>query len=251
MASQDDSWTMRRILFKVYNVAHKTQAVSAVGFSTFALVHGLQVAAGAVGGAERADRLLLLTRPFYQDAHLEGVLVTGSVAVHVVAGAVKSTIQSIYQIDASKAKPSKYHGVTGQLLVPLVAAHYYLVRGMPLRTMGDSAFVDFGIVAWGLQNRPVLTYGLHLLLIGTAVHHMLRGAPVALTRTFRSAASLTAAPTKSTTQSSSNACRSRIPTCLIWTTGVVLVVGVWSISKIDKIPLRREYSAIYTSLFPW
>ncbi|ORX56831.1 hypothetical protein DM01DRAFT_1274495, partial [Hesseltinella vesiculosa] len=158
----DDS--TRRVLYKVYGVMNKVQAVSAVGFSTFAVVHGLQIVSG-VFGAEAADHTLLLTRPFYQDEHMEGLMVTGSLVCHVASGLIKNAIQAKVQVSSEKTKTTHYHGPAGVVLVPLVLVHYYLVRGIPLRWMGDSAFVDFSIVAWGLQNRPVLTWSLHTLLL--------------------------------------------------------------------------------------
>ncbi|ORZ24537.1 hypothetical protein BCR42DRAFT_403143 [Absidia repens] len=275
--SPNTTTSTRRIIYKVYGVANKVQAITAVSFTTFAVMHGLQIATGAFFGVEDADQTLLLTRPIYQDAHLEGVIVTGSLVWHVVAGMAKSTIQYCLNMNDdnnnnnnnSKNNSSNdkkqlgvlpYHDLTGQLLVPLAAGHYYLARGMPLKTMGDSAFVDFGIIAWGLQNRRVITWGWHAALIGVGVYHMVGGAQLAFSRTFRRGRRKGAAAEQKQKEQQSTTTGAgdeggllksvTITHGLVVGISTVLLMGLVATSRVGKIPMRREYQEIYSHLLP-
>ncbi|KAI8330593.1 hypothetical protein BC941DRAFT_440247 [Chlamydoabsidia padenii] len=236
--SSPDLSSTRTIIYKVYGVANKVQAITAVGFTTFAVMHGLQIATAAFRGVEAADSALLMTRPIYQDAHLEGWIVTGSVAWHLAAGMTKSILQPYLNINKKKESSNliRYHDVTGQLLVPLLAGHYYLARGMPIKTMGDSAFVDFGIIAWGLQNKPFISWVWHTALIGVGVYHMVGGAQLACQRTFGCG--------KNKEKSS------RTQGMVVVGISAVLLAGLVATSRLDKIPLRREYQDIYLGLLP-
>ncbi|CAO3599889.1 unnamed protein product [Absidia cylindrospora] len=149
-----------------------------------------------------------------------------------------------------------YHDLTGQLLVPLAAGHYYLARGMPLKTMGDSAFVDFGIIAWGLQNKRAMTWGWHAALIGVGVYHMVGGAQLAFRRTFRRGRKGDAAVDQITKEPSSATSDGGLLKSMTVTHGLVvgistvLLMGLVATSRVGKIPMRREYQEIYSHLLP-
>ncbi|KAI9478535.1 MAG: hypothetical protein EXX96DRAFT_571284 [Benjaminiella poitrasii] len=156
---------------KTYQILTKIQNASAITFSTFTVVHVSQLLVANVGGVESANRWLILGRPFYQDAHLEGLVVTGAGLVHVAAGLGKWLIRRLYWPRSS----TKRQNLTGYVLIPLAGLHYYLVRTLPQQQYGDSSFIDFGYVAWGLQNRPWFTYSLHIALILTGSYHVVAG----------------------------------------------------------------------------
>ncbi|KAI8636706.1 hypothetical protein BD408DRAFT_425735 [Parasitella parasitica] len=170
---------------KAYNLLTKVQTTSAVVFSTFAAIHGAQLLAANIGGVYLANHWLIVGRPFYQDEHMEGILVTGSAIAHVIAGLAKLGIRLYWNrnksLRAAITPPNhenhvlRYHGLTGYLLIPLAGLHYYLVRGLPISYYGDSSFIDFGYVAWGLQNKPVFSYGLHTALVVAASYHIVSG----------------------------------------------------------------------------
>ncbi|KAI8063399.1 uncharacterized protein B0P05DRAFT_515894 [Gilbertella persicaria] len=157
---------------QAYRILTKVQNVSALAFSTFTAIHGTQILAANLGGASLANHLILLGRPFYQDEHLEGVLVTGAATVHVLAGLGKWGIRTYWDPSRVETHRLRY---AGYALIPLVGLHYYLVRMLPIAYYGDSSFIDFGYVAWGLQNKPALTYGLHTALILTSCYHLVGG----------------------------------------------------------------------------
>lgn len=275
----------RYIIYKVYGIANKVQAISAVSFSSFAIIHGLQIASTLIGGPSAMDSSLLLGRPFYQDERMEGLLVNNSIALHLLAGFTKSTIRYLYfnnnksnngnndsatlKLDSNnngkRSGVLPYHDVTGQLFVPLIIGHYVLARGLPKKIMGDSAFIDVGIISWGLQNKKWFTWTLHLALIGTGVYHTISGFRLAYQRTFRPNHTITnnTVPSSSSSEEEENKDQQQPIqksivkrkqndqklNILIVGVSAVLVTGLVIISRVDKIPLRREYRDIYTRFF--
>ncbi|KAI9028206.1 hypothetical protein CLU79DRAFT_832617 [Phycomyces nitens] len=221
-------------LQRVNGVLTFVQSASALSFSTFAIIHGTQIAIAAINGVDGANQSLLMARPFYQDKNLETILVTGAATVHVLAGLAKTAIRRSSKTLVPPSLPS-LHRVSGFVLVPLVLLHHHLVRRLPAQYFGDSAFVDFGVVSWGLQNRPWFTWGLHTLLIGATVYHGVGGLRLAWRRVFGS--------------SSLSAPKSRSRSIVGVGIGCVLFGGLIAVSRTSKIPLRREYKEIYDMMF--
>ncbi|CAO3613338.1 unnamed protein product [Cunninghamella echinulata] len=215
---------------------------------------------------------------------MEGLLVTGSITWHLLAGLTKSSIQYLYFNKKDKNKESSdilkldnnnnnnnnsnkkvgvlpYHDVTGQLLVPLIYGHYILTRGLPKKIMGNSAFIDVGIVSWGLQNKKWLTWTLHLTLIGTGVYHMISGFQLAYQRTFKSKRNNTESSLSSLLKEESEKEKEKghiqkiivkknqghqASNIIIIGVSTILVTGLVIISRVNKIPMRREYQDIYS-----
>ncbi|CAO3636301.1 unnamed protein product [Cunninghamella blakesleeana] len=272
-SSSNSTPNTRYIIYKVYGIANKAQAISGISFSTFAAIHGLQIASTLVGGASAMDSSLLLGRPFYQDKYLEVVLVNGSIALHLVAGFTKAVIQNFYfNKNSATIKQDNnnnnngvlpYHNITGQLFIPLLVGHYVLARDLPKKIMGDSAFIDVGIISWGLQNKKWFTWTLHLALIGTGVYHTISGFSLACKRTFKSkhtnhieVSSSESSESLKENNNNNNDQQSIVKkkkkdqklNILIVGISTVLVTGLVIVSRVDKIPLRREYQDIYTRL---
>lgn len=246
-------------LAKVYGTLTTIQSASAVIFSSFLVIHGVQVAAATFGGPEASNRLLLLGRPVYQDEHTEGLLVTGSVIVHVASGLGKAGIRWCWDRSQKNKKNNKegrsssntvqgeginnnnavlfpYHRAVGYLIGPALYLHFDLVRSLPRKYFGDSSMVDFSHIAWGLQNYPVVTYGLHSILIGTVAYHLVGGMPAAVRRTFKPKSKKPVGPS-----------------CLM----AAVLIGSFTFSgmlaigrQTRKIPLRHDYAQIYQSVVP-
>ncbi|KAG2221926.1 hypothetical protein INT45_013262 [Circinella minor] len=261
------------VLYKTYGILTTIQSASAVAFSSFIFVHGSQIALANVGGPDMTNRWLLLGRPFYQDEHTEGLVVTGAITVHVVSGLAKAAIRQYWQgqrkkqlnksdndsnedintiLSVNNKKNTNgllsYHNVTGYFLIPLCWIHYRLVRELPVKVFGDSSMLDVGIVAWGLQNWPLFTYTVHGALIGTAAYHIISGGATAYQRTFtrKRNSGLT---TKKNDSSIATTKKNKKIT-VIATTGIVLLSGLIIIGRCtQKIPLRNEYASIYSMIF--
>lgn len=170
---------------KIYKLLTKVQNSSAYVFSTFTAIHGLQILAANTGGVALSNHWIILGRPLYQDEHLEGILVTGSAIVHVTAGCLKWIIRKFgwkQQQPDNANNVAPYHRFVGYALVPLAGLHYYLVRSLPIEYYGDSSFIDFGYIAWGLQNKPIFTCGLHSALAAAATYHIVSGSRYLLSK---------------------------------------------------------------------
>ncbi|KAI8987902.1 hypothetical protein BDF20DRAFT_998444 [Mycotypha africana] len=266
------------LLTKTYRLLTKAQNASAVAFSTFAVIHGAQVLVANVGGTRSANRWIILGRPFYQDEHLEGLLVTGSAVVHVVTSLSKLTIRYYWRrrklsapsaeaasTDKATEKNSSsaqlstntlpYHRWTGYVLIPLVGIHYYLVRSIPLQYYGDSSFIDFGYIAWGLQNKPIFTYTLHTTLGIAASYHFVSGLSYLFRR--RKSKSNQQSPEKlyksgSSTLASgvplsnSSSTKNWIQKGLATTLSIGFIASIMIIGReTKKIPLRLDFEQMY------
>ncbi|KAI9321427.1 hypothetical protein BX666DRAFT_1902030 [Dichotomocladium elegans] len=235
-------------LVKIYGNLTTIQSASAVVFSAFAFVHGSQIAVATIGGPDMANRWLLLGRPFYQDEHMEGIIVTGAATVHVLAGIAKAGIRRYWnqkkatgtQNDVPSTQAVPYHHAAGYLLIPVAWLHYDLVRTLPVRYFGDSSLLDFGHIAWGLQNWPIFTYTVHGILVGAASYHIIGGLSTAYQRTCRR---------KGAGTSSLGLWKRRAGTATA--IGLILLSGLFVIGhQTKKIPLRFEYASIYNMLIP-
>ncbi|GAN02166.1 conserved hypothetical protein [Mucor ambiguus] len=253
-------------LTKAYSLLTKAQTTSAVVFSTFAAIHGVQLLAANVGGASLANHWLIVGRPFYQDEHMEGILVTGSAVTHVLAGLAKLGIRLYWnrnkQLTAAIAPPNnennvlRYHGLTGYLLIPLAGLHYYLVRGLPIDYYGDSAFIDFGYIAWGLQNKAIFSYGLHTALVVAASYHMVSGIKYVFQRKSRPVEAVDSAKVPLNGRSiavDQKATKQKkgilIQKSIIAGLSVALVSSLVIIGRdTKKIPLRLDFAQMYARI---
>lgn len=251
-------------LTKAYGLLSKVQNASAYAFTAFTVIHGTQILAANVGGSRLSNHWILLGRPFYQDEHLEKVLVTGSAVTHILAGLAKAgirlywnknkTIQQQPEKNTSHTSLLPYHHLVGYVLIPLAGLHYFLVRSLPIDYYGDSAFIDFGYIAWGLQNKPVFTYGLHTALIVAASYHMVSGAKPLFKRKNKKQVPVTKVPQhgRSVEQNTIDA-RHRKQQMI--QKGVVAGLSLALISSMiiigydtKKIPLRLDFAKMYARI---
>lgn len=252
-------------LQKTYGFLTKVQAGSAVIFSVFTTIHGIQLVSANIGGSRLANHWIILGRPFYQDEHLESILVTGSAITHVLAGLAKLGIRLYWKNNSIVQNPAllPYHGLTGYLLIPLAGLHYYLTRALPIEYYGDSSFIDYGYIAWGLQNKPAFTYILHGSLVVAATYHIVSGYKLAFQR-LRGSKNTTATTAtakrntkilqhgKSLEQKNIN---DRIQKRRYLKNGIVASVSLALLSSLiiigrdtKKIPLRLDFAKMYSRI---
>ncbi|KAI8351775.1 hypothetical protein EDC96DRAFT_518424 [Choanephora cucurbitarum] len=232
---------------KAYQLLTKVQNASAIAFTTFSILHGAQIIAANIGGARLSNHWILLGRPFYQDQHTEGLLVTGAGLLHVLAGLGKYGLRVYW-----KQPTNNTHRAMGYLLIPLMGLHYYLVRYLPVQYYGDSSFIDFGYVAWGLQNRPVITYSLHTALILTATYHIVGGIQKLLQKPIQTPRSVPQHGHNITHQEIEGQLRHkrRLQKGVIAGISIALISGMVIIGlDTKKIPLRHDFEQMYNTLF--
>ncbi|KAI7902989.1 uncharacterized protein BX663DRAFT_509119 [Cokeromyces recurvatus] len=222
---------------KTYYILTKVQNISAIAFSTFTVVHVSQLLAANVGGVQLSNRMLMLGRPFYQDQHIEGLVITGAAVTHAMAGMGKWLIRYYWRTPNNNNSTYSLHSLSGYLLIPLMGLHYILVRNLPKHYYGDSSFIDFGYVAWGLQNRPLFTSILHVGLIMTSTYHIMNGFKYLINGNKK----------KSTHKQRYQVIFER---GLVACTSLALISSLFIIGKeTKKIPLRLDFEKIYKQIY--
>ncbi|KAI9277623.1 hypothetical protein BY458DRAFT_504633 [Sporodiniella umbellata] len=243
-------------LTRAYSILTNVQSASAIAFSTFAIIHGSQIISANFGGETLANRSLLLTRPFYQDKGIETVVVLGSSIVHVVTGLAKAGVRAYWKQPANKTATTllPYHRLVGYMQIPLLGFHYYLVRTLPIQKYGDSSFIDFSYIAWGLQNRPIFTYSLHTMLVMGGVYHAVSGIGFIYSRYFKKPKAVASVPqhSKSVEQQQNRAQskrNQRVKRGVVAAVSFTLISGLVIIGRDTvKIPLRLDFEKMYSKL---
>ncbi|KAG1466843.1 hypothetical protein G6F56_004613 [Rhizopus delemar] len=244
-------------LTRAYNILTHVQSASAIVFSAYVVIHSTQILSANFGGVGLANRSLLLTRPFYQDKGMETVLVLGSAIVHVATGLAKFGLRVYWkQINtATHSSLLPYHRLIGHLQLPFIGLHYYLTRILPIQKYGDSSFIDFSYIGWGLQNRPIFTYGLHTTLVLGSVYHTVSGLSFIYSRYFKkSKLSEPKVPQhgKSVEQQQLNfktKHNQQLKKALVAALSLSLISGLVIIGRDTKtIPLRLDFESMYSKI---
>ncbi|MCJ1439698.1 MAG: hypothetical protein MMC23_000179 [Stictis urceolatum] len=166
----------------------RIQRYSSYTFSAFLAAHAVNT--GLIPlvtkSVPASDTYLLLTRPYYQSFPLEPLLLTLPLAAHLVAGLALRLHRRRTLLRASGAETSterqsipwpKLSGTSalGYALTPLVLAHAFVNRGLPLLKEGGSSGVGLGFVSHGFAKHPVLAWGVYSVLLGVGVGHVVWG----------------------------------------------------------------------------
>ncbi len=141
----------------------------------------------ATRSVAEADRLLLLTRPYYQSWPLEPLLVFVPVAAHVAAGLVRRLYRR--RIDARRHGAETHAdrrtipwpklsltSALGYAMYPMLAAHVVVMRVTPLKIDGSSAGVGLRYFAHGIAHNPVLANLFYSVFVSVASWHVVTGA---------------------------------------------------------------------------
>ncbi|KAG0950803.1 hypothetical protein G6F57_001895 [Rhizopus arrhizus] len=255
-----DSSSKPLTLSRIYGTLTIVQSVSAAVYSVYVLIHGVQLVSANFGGVELANRTLPLTRPLYQEKGTEIVLVVGSALVHLFSGIAKFGIRAYWKRfgqDTSHPALLPYHRFVGHMQVPALLLHYYLVRLLPIQKYGDSSFIDFSYIGWGLQNRPKFTYALHTTLIVGSMYHAVSGMSFIYARYLKKGkstekAAQVAQHSKSVEQHvliEKYKRNQRIKKGLVAALSITLISSLVIIGKdTTKIPLRLDFESMYSKI---
>ena len=137
-----------------------------------------------------ADSYLLLTRPYYQSAPLEPLLIFIPVLTHVISGvslrlyrrrltALRHGAETHKQRrELKKRIPFPKLSLTsaaGYVLYPMFVLHMLSMRITPKKIDGSSASVGLRYFAHGISSHPVVGVATHAFLIATASYHFISG----------------------------------------------------------------------------
>ena len=134
-----------------------------------------------------SDKYLLLTRPYYQSFPFESLLIFAPIATHVLSG----ISLRIYR----RRQNAKRHGAEshsdrrkipwpkfsltsalGYALEPMLAAHVFVNRILPLKHDGGSSGVGLRYFAHGMSKHPVLLHTAYATMLAVASWHFVTGA---------------------------------------------------------------------------
>lgn len=136
-----------------------------------------------------ADGYLLLTRPYYQSAGLEPVLIFLPILTHVASGialrlyrrrinAVRHGAETHAQRKKSKIPWPKFSltSALGYAMYPMLAAHVLVNRIVPKEVEGSSAGVGLRYFAHGVALDPVFGNLAYATFLSVASFHFVTGA---------------------------------------------------------------------------
>ncbi|KAK9367485.1 hypothetical protein V1509DRAFT_626069 [Lipomyces kononenkoae] len=155
----------------------RVQKYSSYSFAAFLSMHLATVnAMPALLGIDAADNGIVLARVLYQLPVVEGTLVVGSLAAHLISG----IILRIHKIRRDKrwyARPLKMSRIsfTGYLLAPLVASHIFVARVIPLIKEGDSSIISLRYISRGFARTPLTSWAIYGAMLGLGVYHVSYG----------------------------------------------------------------------------
>ncbi|KAK9355487.1 hypothetical protein V1523DRAFT_404844 [Lipomyces doorenjongii] len=157
----------RHYLFKV----HKYSSYS---FTAFLSLHLATASAmPALLGIDAADNGIVLARVLYQVPIVEETLVFGSLAAHLISGAVLRIhkVRRDKRWYSRRLKMSRI-SFTGYLLAPLVTAHVVVTRVIPLIKEGDSSIISLRYISRGFVRSRLTSWSLYTAMLGLTVYHV-------------------------------------------------------------------------------
>lgn len=237
----------------------RIQRYSSYTFSAFASLHILNTSIIPLftRSVPSSEPYLLLTRPAYQTALTEPLLVLLPVATHVASGiALRFHRRSIalrrYGAESHSDRkhipwpPISGTSKLGYALVPLLAFHMFAARGLPVYVHGDSALINLSYISHGFALHPVISTVGFVAMITVGVPHVVWGWArwLGVPPTKGPKGSQERAVTKKRRWYQVNAIVAAVAT--LWMAGGLGVVG-----RAGKVAgwVGREYDDLYRSLY--
>lgn len=166
----------------------RIQKYSSYAFTLFTTAHIANTALIplATRSVQASDTYLLLTRPYYQSAVFEPLIVGIPLWTHVLSGVGlrlyrRRQAALRYGAESRKERKSipwpKLSGTSalGYALMPLVAGHMFVNRLLPLWQEGGNANIGLEYVSHGFAKHPLLSFAWFVPLIGAMSWHVTWG----------------------------------------------------------------------------
>jgi hypothetical protein len=164
------------------------QKYSSYAFTVFASFHiaNTSIIPLLTKSVTESNRYLLLTRPYYQSALTEPLLVGIPLIAHISSGVALRFYrrsQALHRYGAEthgdKRKipwpPLSGTSLLGHLLVPIAGFHVWSTRILPLYMHGDSSMISLSYISHGFSLYPFISFAGFSALIGIGAWHFTWG----------------------------------------------------------------------------
>ncbi|KAF2647263.1 hypothetical protein K491DRAFT_614870 [Lophiostoma macrostomum CBS 122681] len=167
---------------------HRVQKYSSYAFTVFASFHiaNTSIIPLLTKSVTESNRYLLLTRPYYQSALTEPLLVGLPLIAHIGSG---MALRFYRRRQALRRYGAETHGdkrkipwpplsgtsLLGYLLVPIAGFHVWSSRILPLYMHGDSSMISLSYISHGFSLHPFISFAGFSALIGIGAWHITWG----------------------------------------------------------------------------
>ncbi|GAM82440.1 hypothetical protein ANO11243_004200 [Dothideomycetidae sp. 11243] len=162
----------------------KIQRYSSYAFTVFAAMHISNTALIPLvkQSVPASEPYLLLTRPYYQSALAEPIVVAAPLIAHIGAGLAlrlyrRHTDLQMYgaesRLDKRKIAWPNISGTSklGYAFLPLLAGHVFINRVLPLEVHGSSSSINLSYVSHAFAKHPAISFFGFASLIIIGVSH--------------------------------------------------------------------------------
>ncbi|KAI4626198.1 uncharacterized protein J4E87_004698 [Alternaria ethzedia] len=167
----------------------RIQKYSSYTFTAFAALHitNVSIIPLATRSVLESNRYLLLTRPYYQSALTEPLLVGLPLVAHVTSGIALRLWrrrQALKRYGAETRTDKRTipwpalsgTSALGYALVPFASFHVWTTRILPLYAHGDSSLINLQYISHGFALHPAVSFTGFTALVGVGVWHFVWGA---------------------------------------------------------------------------
>ena len=167
----------------------RIQKYSSYTFTFFAALHitNTSLIPLATRSVTESNRYLLLTRPYYQSALAEPLLVALPLLAHATSGIVlrlyrRSQALKRYGAETRTDKRTipwpalSGTSLLGYALVPFAGFHVWTTRILPLYAHGDSSLINLSYISHGFALHPAVSFAGFSAMVSLGVLHFVWGA---------------------------------------------------------------------------
>ncbi|KAF2852281.1 hypothetical protein T440DRAFT_446869 [Plenodomus tracheiphilus IPT5] len=167
----------------------RIQKYSSYTFTLFTTLHiaNTSLVPLSTRSVAESNRYLLLTRPYYQSALTEPLLVALPLAAHITSGIALRLYrrrQALHRYGAETRTDKRTipwpalsgTSILGYALVPFAGFHVWTTRILPLYAHGDSSLINLSYISHGFASHPVVSFAGFSALVGVGVFHFVWGA---------------------------------------------------------------------------
>jgi hypothetical protein len=169
-------------------VVVRVQKYSSYAFTIFASFHiaNTSIIPLFTRSVLESNRYLLLTRPYYQSALAEPLVVALPLIAHVGSGIALRLYrrrQTLRRYGAETRQDKKTiawpalsgTSALGYALVPLAVFHAWTTRGLPLYMHGDNSLINLSYISHGFALHPFVSFAGFTALISVGAWHAVWG----------------------------------------------------------------------------